>query len=544
MTKRDRINYLHNLFFAVLWFILLIIGTAQAQGTAKIKYISAGMVYIDQGKAAGIEIDDRVQVWRNGTPVAILRVRHVAPHSAACEVESQTTNLQVADEVRFTPHTKQAGAPEMLPKVRSSPSESQTRPELLPPPPPADQLNTTIRGRAEVGVEAFQDQSKFGEDFYQPQFRITYKVENLGGMPLHFRLKARSRYQMRRRNISAAVRETEWRNRFYYAELSYQPSSYTLHFGRIYSDYMRGGGSWDGMEAVYHATGWGIGVLGGFQPDLTRSEPNPDQQKYGGYLYLDRGDYRSRKYKATVGVVGQYIQGEVSREVLYLQANYWEHHRLSVYQQAEVDLNRGWKANTGAGQLQLSRFNLSIRYQVHANMHISAAYTHSENVRQTENRDIPDSLFFNAQQQGFRGGGDWKLSPSLKTGTSIGWRVQTGQTKPAFSVSHYLRVNSLWDAQSILTVRYQYADNRFLKGHAPSVDLYRTFEWGSAGVTVRLEHYNQSHEMSRTLNQQELRWYGSYLWKPQNITLQGQYFYQTGDLRQGHHLWLSVGYRW
>ena len=74
---------------------------ARAQGAPiAVRYRSAATIYLDAGKAAGIDEGDRLEVLRGGKVVAEIEVIFAADRSASAKVLSERETIQPGDRVR------------------------------------------------------------------------------------------------------------------------------------------------------------------------------------------------------------------------------------------------------------------------------------------------------------------------------------------------------------------------------------------------------------------------------------------------------------
>ena len=405
---------------------------------------------------------------------------------------------------------------------------------------------TTVRARLGLEWFRFRDESAYGESFSQPAVTVRLNAQQLFRRHMDLSLRLRSKYNQRSRTINAAAPEDEWRHRVYYLNLSWADPAlpYALRFGRLRSSRMRGVGNWDGVQVDARlAEDWTAGAFGGFQPDLHDSGVRLKQQKCGGFLAYEHGDLRSARYRSTLGLVGQYESGDISREYLYLQNELSLGRRLRLHQNMDVDLSRGWKRAVGADRLELSQLYAMLRLQVAPWLAITGSYDSRKRIRRIETRYIPESLFVDPRQRGLRLRLDLRPRRTVCLGTSWSVRDTEGQDKAASAIGSYVRWQNAFATGVAVSLRHSYAQNRLVHGHVLAARLSRTFSRRfSSGVSGGTELLEGERGGDMSLDNQWLQLRGSWV-LPAGYDAQWSLTRYTGDVRQGNQALLRLGYR-
>ncbi|RMD63461.1 hypothetical protein D6833_05640, partial [Candidatus Parcubacteria bacterium] len=74
---------------------------AQKRELPSVKYISAEGVYVNVGKAQGLDVGDSLIVGRGKKAIALLRITHASSQSAACRILLQKGKIRVGDRVFY-----------------------------------------------------------------------------------------------------------------------------------------------------------------------------------------------------------------------------------------------------------------------------------------------------------------------------------------------------------------------------------------------------------------------------------------------------------
>ena len=519
-----------------LWAValLLVLALPAVAGTGGILVVNASSVYIDRGAADGLREGDVVAVQRDGQEIGTLQVAYAATHSSSCTVLASTASFASGDRVGYRSETPIATD---LPQTG--------KPKLAMAGHGDGGLN--LHGTLAAEWRSFTDDSEAGEDFTQPAFAAHIDGDNLWGRPLDLRLRVRSKYSQRSREIDEERPQDEWLHRVYEAALVWNCPKfpYRLSAGRLYNGDLPGAGNWDGLEFQYNfGPRWSAGALSGYTPGLINSAFDKDKQTYGAYLLFHDGALGDNRYRGSLGWVGQYDGHVASREFINMR-NTIQYEQLSVYQTLEFDMNRDWREEAQGESSTLSRLNAGMIYRVTLALRLRLSYDRWDPVRDLYNREIPDSLYTLTLQQGLKAGASLRVTRQVTVGASVGYRDKESEDKRPVFFNGDLSVTDLAGSGVNAQARYAYADGRFTRTQVPSLDLQRRFGHAlDLGLGFGVRNYEGVEAESALADQSSsyVRVYGGYRLS-REVSLQGIYGHTGGDVGAGNLVQLRLAYR-
>ncbi len=532
-------KFLQSMKYLVVIVVLGVCLNAHGQmPTFQIKYLSAENVYIDAGKADGIQTGDSLLVKRGSESIAALRVTYTADHSAACQIMTQQSELQVGDVVkpiRLHEETE-------LEIPAESRTRTQPRPRSRSHRDRTDQLK--IRGSASANWYHFSDVSTLRYTFNQPGFRLNLRLANVLAKNYNFELVTRGRYSMRTTRVSSRLPENEWRNRLYKVSLSYDDASAMFNYkiGRIISNTFSGVGYIDGLQLQQNVSeNFRYGLFAGTQPQWQYSSVQTSLQKYGAYLNFSNGDYSIGRYEGTLAAAGEYHGATVSREFLYVQNSY-NTSRFNIYQSADVDINRDWRKERAGESVSLTNLYVYSNYRITADFAMGLSYDNRKNYYTYEIRSLADSLFDDAMRQGFRGTVRLKLPGRIHVFGNAGLRTVDSDQKNA--LSYALGINK-YDLTPLRLFTGLYASsfsNHYSDGYHGSLRLGKTFR---AGHDAELAFGTYAYNLRTTKSSRRNQWlrFNFSLHLPVSLYLTEQYEYSWGNDAEGHRFYTELGYR-
>jgi len=496
----------------------------KTQRIGEIKYISQQSIYINVGRNQGVSVGDTVRVLRNHRLIGRLVVENVASHSSACK--------RVSGKRPF----KQGDGIEIFVRVSSKPAPDVSAPAVAKTPPATSKpsyqkkyrkrrrvvKNNQISGR--IGVQSIwlNDQSGSNLGYKQFGMRSKIKVKRFLSLPLEFQMRWRSRNHQRDRFVAGVVDESNWTHRVQEFSLQYHAknSPYEVGFGRLLSREVRGLGYVDGVAISMNLYGpWKVGVVGGTEPGLENSAFQTNEQKFGAFVTVERGDYQSKRLESTFAFSGNYHSAKVSREFFYFQNAFNMGSRFSVYQTVEFDVNRGWKGRTSS-VFELTNFFLSTTYSPTSSLTLNASYDSRKAVRIYETRSIPDSLFDESTRQGLHAGLTLRLSRTIRFSSSVGVRFRRGDLDNTYSASTSLSVRQIFNTWATANLRFSFFSTMFSKGYRPQ-------------LMVRLP---VTRKLSTNISA------GSYILQNGPTTTRNNWWEATAYYRISRWLYTNVGY--
>ncbi len=526
----------------VVYSILLWTAPAAAQEKERIisvTYISSENIYLDGGRAAGINVGDTLALWRDRQKIAEIQVIYTAEQTAAAKLLTSIKNPQTGDqaELRKSP-VRSAGVQAPAPITQAGAPSTLTA-EASPKP--------AVRISGSVGLQwyQFRDQSTYKHDFSQPSLRFNFKAQNLWNRAYSLRIRLRSNYNRRTQNYSSVPGQREWRNRIYEIAFSYENPQAPVNFraGRIISNTFSGVGYIDGALLQYNFAGfYHLGIFAGSQPQWQYSDFQTVRQKYGLYTNYRKGESAAgSRLEATLALVGEYHYRTISREYVYLQSSYASGQHFSIYQNAEIEVNRYWRQEKTGRKINLSSLLLSANLNITGYLSAGLSYDHYQNYYTYEQRSVADSLFDSAARQGLRSTVYWRIIPNLRFTASAGFRLRENDSGSTYSWSGQLIRSNLVLRGLMISARLAGYSNLYTRGYNPSLQIGQNFNRGHA-VNVEYGHYFYMLDLNDTHHTNH--WIRSTLQfvLPWHLYLYSQYEYDWGDDRQGQILSAELGY--
>lgn len=531
-----------TLLTGVLLIALAAAPTTVAQGTGSVTYLTAEGFYLDVGTAAGLSVGDTVTVVREGQTVAKGQVLFVAETSASCALLEG--EVREGDRARFLVPEGTA-LPERIEADPPQADEAQvpavTR-RTLDRSAPARPINE-LDGRIALQLRSQVDDES-GHDVMEPGISARLRLRNLFGSAHTLSVRARSRRTVRDREVGSDLRDA-WNNRVYEVALEYDDSDSPLGYrvGRITANRVRGIGSFDGACADYRVKeDWSVGTFAGLSPDPTTSRVNPDDVKAGAFVNHQRGDWAGQRVDATLALAGSYHQGEIDEEFLYQQVRYSWGRSLSLYESAELALNRGWRGDEGASTLELDNILLSARWQPIDMLSLDGGYDNRRILRTWETRDTPDSLFDGSVREGWRLGAAARLTRDLRLSVQGNLRSVEGEADNTLTGHARISHRDMWSSGVAVDVRVAYYDSPYSTGVQPSLALAR---YVARRVRVSVEGGLRRYDYTGSDDSRTDAWIRPALSSSIGQRLYGQAYveFTRGDMENTTRGFVELGYR-
>ena len=522
---------------------LLLVGSAAAAAAGlTVKYRSAATVYLDGGSAQGLAVGDRLLVVAKGATVAELEVVYVAEQSASCRVVSENRAVAAGDQVVAMKKDEPQPRPPAPRAVAEEPALKTALPVYPATPPPW----ARYRGGVSFGYYRFADSSPSNFDFSQSTARADFSLWELGGKPYSVNLRWRGRNDTRAVGIGSLVPQTQRDDRLYELSLIYDPPQGRLGFevGRVGISRFVGIGYLDGgLVRLRLHSGVDAGGFGGRNSDIFSSSFHGAGAKYGGFLRLFSQDlYGPHAAEGMVAFTREFALGAVSREYLSLESRFGSGRPWSVFERAEIDLNRGWRKDLSASSTQISNLTFATTYRFAATGSATVSYDRHQNYRTYLNRSVPEQFFDDLLRQGLRLSMSYGVNQLTWITGSAGVRFKERDTASnSVSFSGGVRREGLlpWhlslgaDAvgySNSYTRGYQISartGKRFVAGHQLDLSL------GSSLYTLKLGEERRRSTWLRLFVRAELG---------QGVYVLSDVEYATGDDRQGPGALLELGY--
>ncbi len=514
-----------------------------------VSYRSAATVYIAGGSADGLAVGERLSVKAKNELVGEIEVLYLSEHSASCRVLRETRPIRVGDAgviTRAADHWSKAG-----PEVNVADTAVKARPAVAPP-VTAPSIRSTrasnpwARTRAGVsfGLSHSWDQTVRHYDFEERHARLDFAAWEIGGHPLQFTARGRSRLDLRPQTLGfEALPREERRDRLYEVGLRYEPRNgrAIIEAGRLGVP-MLGIGHLDGVAVELRALkSLRFGGFFGKRVELDRTTGFVSGNKYGAYARLfNGGSSWPGVFDATFFGVREFAGAAVSREYVGVQARLAT--KSFLFQQwTEVDLLRDWRKQTDGKATQVSNLSASATYRASPSSSLSLSYDQRLNYRTAETRSTPEILFDRFVHQGFRGSFD--LSRANRPGGSLfaGVRMKDQQSDTAYSAGAGLRHPNLTGAHLSTSLDGYFFTNGLNSGLQGSARLGRVRPRLMTDLTYGIASYTLKSGGARRQNQwfrvSAYRTFGRGFW------LSGEGQYDRGDDVKGPRGAFEIGYR-
>lgn len=450
---------------------LLLVASVAFAGdpTFAVKYRSTGYVYLDGGRSQGLSVGDRLNVLQGADTIGELEVVFLADQSASCRVVSEKRTLRAGDTVILVrPPSTSAPTPAAVP---SGPAGVPASTGILSPQTNLSKKPETpffrARGGLSLGYYRVQDQTATAYDFEQRTGRADISLWDLGGKPLSLDVRFRSRQDVRTQRLSARSEKIR-SDRLYEASLRYEPpsDSFAFELGRLGSSRFLSIGYLDGgLFRVRVAPVLQVGGFAGRRSEFDVLGLEGSGTSYGGFLRIAPPGRYTTTYEAIVAYIRENARNEVSREYASLETRYQPGRRFSLYQRAEVDLNRGWRGDVTEQPYQLSYLSVSANMRLAQTASAVLSYDSRRNYRDFYTRNVPENVFDNLLHQGFHLGFYEGQAYGLTFTGNVGVRLKDQESHNAYSFNAGARHGNVWGKNASLGFDVSGFSNGFTNGY-------------------------------------------------------------------------------
>jgi hypothetical protein len=523
-------------------FFLLIAGPLLAQNPLAVRYRSADTIYLNSGRASGLEVGDRLEVVRGGEVIAELEVLFTAEHSASCRVLNERKAIQADDRVRRIGEA--APAPDPPPSAPAPPRTEEPMPKREAPRP----TRTRVTGAVSLDTEVFSDGTESRRDFNRTAARLNVRVRDIAGTPLQLRLRMRSLDEERERRLTSGIPESTSRDRLYELSLIYEPEDarYGFRLGRLGAGPFVGIGYLDGGLGKVRVLGpLELGGFYGRRPNIEELGFDGSGSKYGLFARIAPESSGVEFFVAGVREEGE---TDISREYVAIETRYDPGQRWTFFQHAELDLNTGWREEAAGSTSQLSQLSLTALGRLTERSRLVISYDRFERFLTEESRFIPTELFDDLTRQGLRVSYQTGPARGLNFSVTAGAHALDAEEEGGDSETSFSLGVGAWHPELSGLKLFVGAD--VLGFTNPTTD--------GLLVTTRVgRRFGGGHELSLglggTLSRQSLlvdeetstQWARASLWLELPLDLFGQAEIEvlTGDELEGQRLSLGLGYR-
>ena len=516
--------------------------------TLAVKYRSAGYVYLDGGRAQGLSVGDRLNVVQGADTIGELEVVFLADQSASCRVVSEQRTLRAGDSVVLVRRPSSAPPPAAPAAAVVVPSGVPGSTAPLSPQTDLSQKPGTpffrARGGLSLGYYRVSDQTERALDFEQRTGRADISLWDLGGKPLSFDVRFRSREDVRTQRLSARSEKVR-SDRLYEASLRYEPPSDNVAFelGRLGSSRFLSIGYLDGgLFRVRVAPVLQLGGFAGRRSEFDAVGLEGSGTSYGGFLRIAPAGRYTTTYEAIGAYIHENAANEVSREYASLETRYQPGRKLSFYQRAEVDLNRGWRATVTDSPYQLSYLSVSANLRLAQTSSMVLSYDSRRRYRDFYTRNVPENVFDNLLHQGFHAGFYQGQGYGMNFSGSVGIRLKDQEAENAYSFNAGARHGNLWGSNTTLGLDVAGFSNGFTNGYLVTGAIGKRI---GRAHTLDLSYSRSLYNVRETMDRRTTEWLrlvgrGEL---GRHVYVLGDFEYDRGDDLKGPRGYFELGYQ-
>ncbi|MGE3850430.1 MAG: hypothetical protein AB7K09_01695 [Planctomycetota bacterium] len=352
----------------------------QRDVVARVRYLSAEMVYLDQGSGAGIRAGDVGTIMRDNAAIARIRVVTVSSDSAAAEVEEQfgdiapavgdTVNVSVSTPAPKPDDGVQLKVPEGLPAPPVVPDGSGSSdtgepqpfvPLLAPRQAKATSREWIIKGNVRADVLWTQDWFATHDTFLTFRLSSRGTIDRAFGEPIRFQWDLTSDLNTANGNVgSDDYNRIELHVSELLAQWFIEPHT-ALTVGRMQPTTLPALGRLDGGSFEWSPTDEvRFGVIGGLRPDAANLDVDSRDEAVAVY---GSGKYKSDdvQFYLALGALMSWFQQAADRRAGYADMRVTVSKVLTVYASSEFDLYGASDTFRGGGGIGVTRSSISLR---------------------------------------------------------------------------------------------------------------------------------------------------------------------------------------
>ncbi len=438
----------------LLWIAALPLHAGEIQ--AEVTYVAWKTLYLNAGRAHGIEQGLSGQLYREASIIGHISIAATAESTCVATVSGDSTIALLGDRVVI-----------LLPERSDAQDESNSAVSSGPARSPEQQTAQTLArkapqfsGRLAVQCDAYDDRLDDRTAELLPGLSTRAAVHRIAGEGSKLSLRYRGR------KLGDTAREN-WQHRLYTAELSFSPehSQWKASFGRMQAGSVAGIGYIDGgYGEVALSNVFAVGLFGGAQAELDMSSTDLSTSKAGALVTYSSEFSATARSHATLALAGEYQEGQISREFIYQQFTFTSGGRVSFYESAEINVNRGWRQDAEGALITPANLLLNVRFVPARAIALNAGYDGRSRYHTWETRETPDSLFDDAVRHGMRAGAELMMLRGTRLAVQQSFRSDPSTEKFFPSGTYSLTSNSLLKGKLGAMLRYGHFENVYSTG--------------------------------------------------------------------------------
>jgi hypothetical protein len=437
-------------------------------------------VYLDAGRAAGLEEGTTVRVERDGAVVAELVVEFVAQASAACKILSATGPLRVGDACSFTPSAAAGAAAGRTPPAGATPRGRASG-------------GPWLRAQALAGSIAFAYRRSGEPDgrFENPSMRADLRWDGPSRRQLALRVRA-DRPAVNMDVPASGHLASPPELRLYEAELRYRGAGqrFEISGGRFVPTRLEPMGYLDGAAASFlPLAGLRLGVVGGGGSRPASSGFETGGWKLGGYVEASdpRRDGPTR-WRVLGGAARVEDRDITRRQFVLVRGDERLGSRVRAWEHVEVDVNPGWKRTLGERHVELTTVAVGGQAALHRRVDVTVGFDSRRDILLPEQRAVPIDDLRLERTRGAQGAVHLRLAgwTTLRVGADVRTLEDGTRTTRAWDASLYASHPSLAAVSGIVHANFYDA----VPGRGELLDAGLTFR---AARFLRLDLAGGTH---------------------------------------------------
>ncbi|RMD96917.1 MAG: hypothetical protein D6814_10515 [Calditrichaeota bacterium] len=238
---------------------------------------------------------------------------------------------------------------------------------------------------------------------------------------------------------------------------------------------------------------------------------------------------------------GEYVQGTIDRELVYVMNSYFTP-RFSLYQSADLDINRAWRQQRAGESVSLSNLYINGNLKLSRALSVGFSYDNRKNYYSYQWRSIADSLFDDAMRYGARGSINLRLPNHWSVMVNGGIRSKEGDSKNSTSYAASLRKSNITPLRLFFGVYGSGFSNTYTQGNHASVRVGANLR---SGHSFDISYGGYYYTANLTRESRTSQWIRSNLnlYLGRHWYLMQSYEYFWGDDAPGHRVFVEAGYR-
>ncbi len=513
-------------------------------GPILVRQVLAQEVFLDAGRAAGLVVGQRAKIVHAGTEIAEVEIAFLANHSASCKIVSSTATIEIGDLVVPGPAPVSAEPPPgSVPYGAGKPAAGAKGPGGKPPGWVAAE-HTDYSGSIAMRYQGFRDGSPSGRDFNQESALFNIYLGHINGS--HYDVRLRGTSSREQIHLASGASENRDNDRLYEATLTYEPPGvrFTYQVGRLISGPLVGFDYLDGGVGEFHATRrFSLGAFYGTRSNSDQLTFKSPGRAYGAFAHwLDQTIGNPFYAEYLFEAIGDYIGGQTNREYLSFYGRQGSGSRWSLYERAELDLNRAWRRQNSNGAYQLTNVLFSGSYSVVKWVRLGLSYDQSRQILTLDDRFTPEELFDNSLREGARISAYLGSGQSLRGNLSVGERWKQGSPERSRTYNANVYHSNVFHLNLLVGADYSGFDGDTSKGYRAGFRVQKYFK---SGHDLEITIGTSTTEIAATREQRKNQWarLSGTLQLGRRLYLLGEFEKATGDDLAGDRLFLQLGYR-